>query len=56
MADADYLEGVNDQQAQKSTERFSKLTQEEYSDIASPNVRVIDCNDTITSIALSKDG
>ena len=55
MADADYLEGVNEQ-AQKTTERFSKLSQEEYSDVASPNVRVIDCNDTITSIALSKDG
>ena len=33
-----------------------ELEQEEYDDVASPNVRLIDINDTITSINLSRDG
>lgn len=33
-----------------------ELDQEEYDDVASPNVRLIDINDTITSINLSRDG
>ena len=33
-----------------------ELEQEEYDDVASPNVCLIDINDTITSINLSRDG
>ena len=47
MADSEYAEEGID---------VGRLTQEEYSDVKSTNVKLIDGNDTITAISLSKDG
>ena len=52
MADADYLEG----EPSKNNTSGNLIEQDEYDDLESPNVRLIEANDTITAIALSKDG
>lgn len=49
------MEGNNNDEVASAAETMT-VDQDEYEDQASPNVRIIEGNDTITAINLSKDG
>ena len=53
MNNEDYMEGNEEVASAADT---MTMDQDEYEDQASPNVRIIEGNDTITAINLSKDG